>query len=294
MISPMRGYPTVEKTARKFLADRNEIHAASPNVLFGLWISRTGFPKHVYSLGELADITIIYPNLLNGDISNNTDEFHPFHRLAENTYSATSPGRFQAIFLCGHDTPLFNDRFPTLEESRFMVYSALAAGAKGILYRGGIGSMDSISRRAGFSRLNLEVQSLKHLLSVSEPVEWVKSGNKSVAAKTLLCGTGKILLFLLDKDYLILIPRNETGIRIPAENFPTDQNYTTIKTIKNESSKEKISVGINIPEGFAVNNVKPVSRPNTDVEWMFKEGILTIQTSLKLSSEVLEISLSGE
>lgn len=275
MICPAHAHGTIKEAAQKFVDSHSSIYATNPNLLTAMWICRSGLPKHYYTFGGLPDIAIINTNLPNNGYTVR-ETFHPFYTLATHAYEASSPNRYYACVPCGHDVPLFADCYPTPDEIRFMAYSAIAAGAKGVLYRGGTASLNSKLRKASFAKLNLELQLLKPYLTVSDPVGWAKSEHENIAAKTLLCGDKNIVLILFDKQCLVL------------------QGESKIKSAVSRKQNQEATIFVDIPTGFLVEKIDSISRPQGKINWQQTDRQLKILTDLELSSEALLISLVPE
>jgi len=275
MECPLRNHGSAENAARRFLLDREDAYISNPKFLSGLWISIFTIPVSLWAVGELPDILLVKTGPFSvGKLSHyaaGNEEFDSCYAGAVDAYDAVSPNRFWAWIQWAHDT-WSNDRYQT----RYIAYSAIAAGAKGIIYRDyepDTAILNSASKTALFSQLNMELQLLKPLLTVGEPVDWIAGSGEDVIAKTLLCGTEKLLLFIFEKHHTK--GTAEIGT----------------KSRGNSLKKQKADVSVNIPPGFKVGDVAPFSKPGSKVRWQFKEGILTVQTDLQLSSEVLKISL---
>jgi len=268
---------TIEEASRKFIDAHNDLYLEDPNALSGLWICISGDPQYLYTFGGLSDFLLVksgpFAHRNSSDFSSGNEALDSCYVRAAQAHDAVLPNRFYAWIQWSHDR-WSDDRFKT----RFVAYAALAAGAKGIVYRDyekNPEMMKSISKMADFSRLNMELQLLKPLIAASEPVDWVNENSPTAIAKTLLYGTKKLLLILFDRNHL--------------------KNYSdSIKTSTAEALEKKNDIIVNIPRGFSVEKVQLISRPNTDVRWQFKDKSLKIHADLELSSEVLVISLIPE
>ena len=120
----------------------------------------------------------------------------------------------------------------------------------------------------------MELQLLKQDIAVGEPVEWVESESGTVAAKSILCGTDKIMLILFDTSILSMHQGNQIST-------PASRKLGSASAV----------VNVDVPSGYSVDKIRPISRPGSDVRFDINNRRVTIHITLEYSSEILELSL---
>jgi hypothetical protein len=162
----------------------------------------------------------------------------------------------------------------TSQEWRFLVYCAVASGAKGVIYRG-LPASDPLSRDA-FRQLNRELQYLKPLLSIAEPVEWITTEQSNYVAKGLLCGDQAILVIVFDRRYF---SRRRDG------RFHTPPFGRAVIPVR---------VNGKIPQGITVQEI---TTPFASLDrncWDYRNGVLELTADMIDSAQVYIISIQPQ
>lgn len=203
MVCPAHAYGPHEAAAANFLQDYVQRFSQDPGQVIQMHICRSGLPEAWFRFGDLPDVAVMNTCLCppSGYDKDRQRCFCPFFCIGDLAKRATEPGRYVALVLTGPDTQdgSFLLKGLTSQEWRFLVYCALVSGAKGISYRG-LPADDALSRDA-FGQLNRELQRLKPLLLIAEPVEWVTTIEDDYTARGLLCGDQAILVVVFDRRY---------------------------------------------------------------------------------------------
>jgi hypothetical protein len=177
MSCPAHDHGTHKEAAGKFLDDYYLRFSQDACFLSQIWICRADRPRAWYTFGSLPDAAVINPVLSESQAyksdTKDGDRFCPFFWLAATAKKAMAPNRFFACIPVNPEDGVFSQSNHTPEEIKFLVYCAIAAGAKGILYR----DTPSFSRLSHdkFVRLNRELRQLKPLLSQGKSfslVDW--------------------------------------------------------------------------------------------------------------------------
>ncbi|MCM8759897.1 MAG: hypothetical protein NC906_09040 [Candidatus Omnitrophica bacterium] len=146
-------------------------------------------------------------------------------------------------------------RFPTPEEERINVYSAIGRGAKGIwyyVYDKEIGYPANKALEEEIGKINRQLQMLKEYIVISEPVSFSKVMIEKVTPYTLLCGDRAIILILVNNDY--------------QSNFKQDQIPFSC------NPKQNFEVCLEIPRWLKVKQVKEIWQGGREVPYLFDEG----------------------
>lgn len=270
MVCPAHDHGTHNKAAKKFLDDRDSIFHEMPNRLTMMWICRSGRPESWYKFGVLSDVAVMNTVLSSTfEYDREGGEFSPFFWLASMAKKATSPNRYLACVPVVPESSLFLQKNHTAEEIRFLVYCAVAGGANGILYRGRPDS-HGLNRDA-FVRMNKELQQLKPLLPIAEPVDWVFTGNAGYAVHSLLCGDKGILALVFDRRYFSKQQKNKY--------------YTPAFSRR----ALPVKVNVKIPEFFSVSKVESGHGELCNKSWNFKAGKLELMLNMVDSVQVCKI-----
>ena len=275
MERPAHGHGLPEAAAAKFLKARSAIFSLEPRLLTKMDICRFNRPWAWFRFGALADVSAMNPILAEpepykaeGEYGDNTI---PFLRLATEAKKATEPERFFAIIPLEPEKRVFaQDEFAPAE-IRFLVYCGVFGGAKGIVYRGKP-PRDGAGRDA-FVQLNKELQELKPLLGISEPVEWASSQDNNYAVKSLLCADDAILIAIFDRRYFSLQGSNKLATPV----FSTAPRSVKVET--------------KLPEGFFVSEVESVYEPLQRDCWICREGQLELMVQMADSVQVYKATL---
>jgi hypothetical protein len=278
MACPAHAHGTHEEAAATFLRDYAQRFAENPGQAIQIAVCRAEMPKAWFRFGGLPDVVALNSCLCPPSCyaRNPQTWFSPFSCVGELAKKATEPGRFTAIIPTGPDVEdgSFLLRGLTSPEWRFLVYCAMASGAKGVSYRGRPNG-DALSRDA-FRQLNRELQRLKPLLLIGEPVEWATTEGAGYAARTLLCGDEAILVMVFDCRYL---SRQRNG------KFYTPSIPRAVTSVR---------VNVRIPVGETVQNVTtPFASLDRSV-WRCREGVLSVTTDMVDSAQVYIASLQSQ
>lgn len=280
MACPAHAHGTPEAAAAKFLDDYVQQFTENPSRAIQMTICRSDMPRAWFRFGGLPDVATMNTCLRPPSCYNKEPQkwFCPFSCLGDLAKRATEPGRFLAIIPTGPDV----DEQPfllkglTSQESRFLVYCAVASGAKGVIYRhrGRLVS-DSLNRDA-FRQLNRELNHIKPLLSIAEQVEWITTEESNYVAKSLLCGDQAILVIVFDRRYF---SRQRDG-----------RFYTP------PFGRAVIPVRINgkIPHGVIVHDVTTPFASLDHDNWNFRNGVLELTADMFNSAQVYIIYIQSK
>jgi hypothetical protein len=203
MACPAHAHGTHEAAAAKFLDDYARQFMENPSQAIQIAVCRNDLPRAWFRFGDLPDVAAMNTCLRPPSCYDKYPQkwFCPFYCVGNLAKRAAEPGRFLAIIPTGPDVEEQSLLLKglTSQEWRFLVYCAVASGAKGVIYRG-LPAGDSLSRDA-FRQLNRELQHLKPLLSIAEPVEWITTEQSNYVAKGLLCGDQAILVIVFDRRH---------------------------------------------------------------------------------------------
>lgn len=275
MERPAHGHGRPQEAAAKFLKVRSAIFSQEPRLLTKMDICRFDRPRAWFKFGDLADVAAMNPIVPEPESYKDErdiyDTFCPFFRLGADAKKATEPERFFAIIPLEPENGVFaKDKF-TPTEIKFLVYCGVFGGAKGILYRGEP-PCDGAGRDA-FIQLNKELQELKPLLVVGEPVEWASSENGNYAAKSLLCADEAIITAIFDRRYFS--SQDGNGLVTPV--FGKAPRAAKVRT--------------KLPEGFFVSEVESVYGPVPRECWICGEGRLEMTVQMADSVQIYKMML---
>lgn len=275
MACPAHAHGTHEAAAVKFLDDYAQQFTESPSRAVQIAICRSDVPRAWFRFGDLPDVAAMNTCLRPPSCYDKDPQkwFCPFSCLGDLAKRATEPGRFLAIIPTGPDVEegSFLLRGLTSQEGRFLVYCAVVSGAKGVIYRG-LPASDPLSRDA-FSQLNRELQQLKPLLSIAEPVEWITTETSNYTAKGLLCGDQAILVIVFDRRYF---SRQRDG-RFHTPSF--------------EKAVVPVQVNGNIPKGIMVQQVTTPFAPLGRRCWDYRNGVLNLTADMIDSAQTYIVSI---
>jgi hypothetical protein len=275
MACPAHAHGTHEAAAAKFLDDYAQQFSEDPSRAIQMAICRSDLPRAWFRFGNLPDVAAVNTCLRPPSRYDKDPQkwFCPFSCVGDLAKRATEPGRFLAIIPTGPaaEEGTFLLRGLTSQEWRFLVYCAVASGAKGLIYRG-LPANDPLSRDA-FTQLNGELRSLKHLLSIAEPVEWITTVESDYAAKGLLCGDQAVLIIVFDRRY-----------------FSRQRNR---KFYTPPFGRAVIPVRITgtIPREIAVQEVTTPSASLDHGCWDYRNGILELTADMIDSAQVYVVSI---
>jgi hypothetical protein len=276
MSCPAHNYGTHKEAAMKFVDDYYSKFSKNPHLLLQMWICRSGKPQTWYKFGALPDVAVMNP-VLSAPKAYQSDtkaseRFCPFFWLATIAKKAVAPNRFLAcIPIDSKKTSIFFRNKCTPEEIKYLVYCAIAAGTKGILYRGTLSS-DRLSHDT-FVRLNRELQRLKPMLIIAEPVNWASTADNNYVAKSLLCGDEAILVIVFDHRY-----------------FGEQQN-NKLYTPAFGKALRPVKIKVKIPRGFLVSELKSIYASLPRNLWSCKESQLDFTANMVDSVQVYKAAL---
>ncbi|MDH4241153.1 MAG: hypothetical protein OEW48_16465 [Phycisphaerae bacterium] len=275
---PAHDHGTHKEAAGKFLDDYYRRFSQDPYFLLQMWICRADKPRAWYTFGSLPDAAVMNPVLLvQQTYQSDTkacEQFCPFFWLATQAKKAMAPNRFFACIPVNPENNVFSQSNHTPDEIKFLVYCAIAAGAKGILYR----DTPSFSRLSHdeFVRLNRELRQLKPLLMMAEPVSWASTADNNYVARSLLCGDKAILVIVFDRRYF------------------SEQQNDRLSTPAFGKAVRAVKTRVNVPEGFAVSEVKSLYTPLLRKLWRCEKGHLDFTANMVDSVQVYEAILRCE
>lgn len=275
MSCPAHAHGTHEEAARKFLDDYYRRFSQGPYLLAQMWICRAGKPRAWYKFGPLPDVAVMNPVLSAPQAYKSDtkacDRFCPFFWLATTANKATAPNRYFACIPVNPENTVFSQSNHTPDEIKFLVYCAIAAGAKGILYRG-TPSSSQLSHDT-FVRLNRELRQLKPLLMIAEPVNWASTADNNYVAKSLLCGDEAILVIVFDRRY-----------------FGEQQN-NRLRTPAFGKAVRAVKIQVKVPEDPSVSEVKSMYTTLSRKLWRCEKGQLDFTANMVDSVQVYKAIL---
>lgn len=275
MSCPAHAHGTYEEAAAKFLDDYATRFEHDPRQTIRMHICRSNAPRAWFRFGSLPDVASVNPYLRysvrSGEIQE--DGLCLFLHASDLAKRAVEPCRYMAVVPSGPHADggsfLLNDLTPS--DHRFLVYCALAAGAKGVLYRGM--PDESALARDGSARLNRELQFLRPLLLVGEPVDWGLTDDNGYAVKTLLCGDQAILAVVFDRRY-----------------FSRERNHR-LYTPPFGRALVPVKIRVRIPREVSVEQVRLLSTPLERKSWNYREGTLNFVANMVDSVQPYTIEL---
>lgn len=275
MECPAHAHGTHENAARKFLDDRYRRFSQNPYLITQMWICRADRPRAWYKFGPLPDVavmnTILFTSSAYKSDPKTYERFSPFFWLATMAKKAAAPNRYLACIPVTPEKGVFAQSSHTPDEVKFLVYCAIAAGAKGILYRG-VPSSDPLSHDA-FMQLNNELLQLKSWLAMAEPVNWASTADDNYVAKSLLCGDEAILVIAFDRRYF------------------SEQQNNKLHTPAFGKAVKPAKIKVKIPKGFSAFEVKSMYTALSKNLWYFQEGQLDFTAHMIDSVQVYRIIL---
>lgn len=278
MVCPAHKKDAPEKVAQKFLDNYHELFSGNPYLLTQMWICRFDKPRAWYKFALLPDIAVMNP-IRPAKPEYEFDEkshgrFNPFFWLGETAKKATEPNKYFACIPLYPEADIMKRNNYTPDEMNFLVYSAIASGAKGIIYRGSPYS-ERVRRRA-FVSLNKQLQNLKSLLMIAESVNWASANDDDYIVKSMLCGDKAILLAVFDNRYFSW-KNNKSKLSMPVFG-------NRIKSVK---------ITVEIPDGFIVSNVESLYGLLSEKLWGYCENKLDFTVQLMNSVHIYKIILAG-
>jgi hypothetical protein len=278
MLCPQHAHGSEKNAADKFLRTRRHLLTQNEHLLTQMWICRTGKPEAWYQFGPLPDVAVINPILPHSapqqKPAKQSRRFHQFIRLADHANRATQPNRYLACIDLSPIPELFVHKTFTPEELKFVVYCAIAGGAKGILYRGEAPAEPF--RRQAFVRLNKQLQRWKPLLMIAEPVNWASTADTRYQLRTLLAGDRALLLLVFDRRYF---SKHEKG---------------KLYTPAFERRAEPVDISVRVPKDFVVAQMQTVYGPLAEKHWDCQTARLNFTVQMTDSVQVYEAVLTRQ
>ena len=124
-----------------------------------------------------------------------------------------------------------------------------------------------------FVRLNKELQQVKGLLNIAEPVDWASATNSNYYAQSLLSGDEAILVVVLDRRYF------------------SEQTEHKLRTRALQKKVGPAKIKVKIPQGFVVCEVKSIYRSLPKDLWNCHEGQLSFIANMINSAQVYTLVL---
>ena len=239
-----------------------------------IYICEYSKPLGYFVYGELADVIAVDPYELT--FYNNPPEKDGEYVAIARRASAPRPVvAIPEAFRCiSPKFPVGSKRFPTPEEERLLVYSEIAAGAKGLWYyvsygQNGYKNNPELEKEIG--RINREIQFLRDFLVVGEPMDIVKTDSQSVKADALFCGDRGIVIILRNGDYRTIKDKENDGWKTIVEN------------------PGKISITLNLPGNFpfSIESIKALGKEGKEVVLVRKD---MLRKKVVIEKEMTEIA----
>ncbi len=278
MACPAHGHGTHEDVTAAFLRDYTQRFCDAPGQPVQIAVCRSDMPRAWFRFGDLPDVAAMNPCLRLPSFYETSPSkwFSPFSCVGDLAKKATEPGRFVAIIPAGHpeeEGPFLLQQL-TAQERRFLVYCAIASGAKGVIYRG-MPDNAPLNQDA-FRQLNREIQHLKPLLLIGEPVEWATASANGYAARSLSCGDQAVLIMVFDCRYL---SRQRDG------RFYTPAFGRTASPVR---------INVRLPAGATVKDVRtPYASLDYDA-WGYRNGVLDFTADVVNSAQVYIVTLQSQ
>ncbi len=267
---------THEQAAGKFLEDYVQWFHRNPHQVIQVDICRSDSPRAWFQFGSLPDVARMNPILSppsGYDQQDHKQWFHPFLYRGHLAKKAVEPCRYLAVMPIVPEEGLFLQKEFTPPELRFLVYCAIASGAKGLGYRGVL--PDDPLNRSAFIRLNKELRQIEPLLLIGEPVDWAATTESNYAVRSLLCGNQTILVLIFDRRYF------------------GQQRGNKFYTPAFARAVTQARVDVKIPGEVSVGQVRSLSAPLDRGAWVYREGILRFTTHGVESVQIYLVDLQS-
>ena len=274
MVCIAHAHGTPAQAAGTFWQDYVQRFGRNPQQVIQLDICRADAPRAWFRFGSLPDIARMNPILSSPpgyDREDHQQCFHPFFHRGHLAKEAVEPCRYLAVIPIVPEEGLFLQKELTPQEVRFLVYSAVASGAKGLGYRGTL--TDDPLYRSAFVRLNKELRQLEPLLLIGEPIEGATTTNGAYAVKSLLCGDQALLVTVFDRRYFG--QRNSNKFYTP----PFRKVVTPVR------------IDVTIPGEVSVGQVRSLSAPLDRGRWAYGEGHVGFTADMIDSAQVYLVDL---
>jgi hypothetical protein len=276
MACPAHAHGSHEQAAAKFLADYTQRFSQDPSQVIQMHLCRSDMTRAWFRFGNLPDVAVMN-TCLRPSLNYDKDPqkwFCPFFCTGALAKRVTEPGRNVALIHTGPDAEdegSFLHKELTSQEWRFLVYCAVASGAKGIIYRGPPKSDPLVGD--AFRQLNRQLQHLNPFLLIAEPVEWATADGSGYAVKSLLCGDQAVLIVVFDCRYF---SRKRNG------RLYTPPFARTVSSVR---------VHMRIPASVTVQDVAGVLGSLDRSSWAYQNGNLDFTADMVDSAQVYIASL---
>jgi hypothetical protein len=267
---------THEQAASKFLEDYVQRFQQGPQTVIQVDICRSDSPRSWFRFGSLGDVVRMNPILSprpGYDEEDHKQWFSPFFHRGHLAKRAVEPCRYLAVMPVVPEEGLFLQKELTPQEMKFLVYCAVASGAKGLGYRGRLAA-DPLQRSA-FVRLNRELRQIEPLLLIGEPVAWAVTTDSRYAAQSLLCGDQALLVMVFDRRYFS--QQRDNKFYTP----PFGRAMTPVK------------VEVKIPGEVSVGQVRTLSAPLDRGTWVYQEDHLSFVADMVDSVQIYLVDLQS-
>jgi hypothetical protein len=278
MACPAHAHGSPEAAAAKFLDDYAQRFLDDPGQAVQIAICRSGLPQAWFRFAALPDVALMNPCLRPPPARDPAapESLCPFFHTGELAKQATEPGRYVAIIPIGpgRDDESFLLQGLSPQEARFLVYAAVASGAKGVVYRDQ--PVEEPLTRDAFRQLNQELQHLKPLLLLAEPVAWATTTAEDHVARVLLCGDQAAVVMVLDTRYF------------------SRQRNGRLYTPPFGRAVVSVPVRVRIPPGVDVREVRTPFAALAPGRWKHHSGTLDLTVEMTESAQVYIVSLQEE
>jgi len=275
---PAHRYGTPEKGAERYISDRAVIHEINYNALAVMHVCRRDTPESFYAFGPLPDVMRcnigLHAHRNLAAPPSYAQSPHPFLWLADHAWRAASPNSYHAVVFVGGSHADYGDYILSPQDTRLIAYSALASGAKGIVYRGAIPNRNDGYAWTEFRRLNSELRALRPLLRRGCPTDWAESSSSFIAARSLLCGEDAIVVALLDCRRLSPAEKGE----LSRTAWPTP-------------TKEDVNIEVHIPPSCGVSSVETLHETWPRDKWSVDNARLKIRFTVTDAGQAVVIRL---
>ncbi len=267
---------TPEQAAGTFWEDYVQRFRQNPYQVIQMDICRYNSPWawfHFGSLPDVARMNPILPVLPNGDREDPRHWFNAFLYRGGLARKAVEPCRYVAVLSLTPEEDVFLPKELTPQEVRFLVYCAVASGAKGLSYRRM--PADDQWNRSALARLNQELRQIEPLLLVGEPVDWATTTHDNYAVESLWCGDQALLALVFDRRYL------------------SRQRVNRFYTPPFERAVTPVRVEMRVPRDVSVGQVRSLSAPLERGAWVCREGTLSFTVDMIDSVHVVVVDLQS-
>ena len=284
-VCPMHGrHWSTERAGREMARLRRQAEDQGDPFLAMLHVCRFDVPRSFTIYGPLVDVAC-YNTCLHGawegpEPAGYKESPHPFLWRAQAAWQASSPRPFHAV-IYGAQAGYVD--FPgcalSAGDVRFMAYAAIAAGARGILYRAPLPAADARDINADrVANLNRELQALSPLLTIACPLSGTRTDSPVYTAQSLLAGDKALVAVLLDRRTLAAASGNGVGCR----------------TADPQARADRVALRVALPAGVSPVSVRTLYAALPADRWTFREGELLISATATDTAQAVIADLGGE